>query len=158
MKVNEMSIAARHSRAKSYLKLTNFSEKERQAALFADLAISLSEVLVASQRDDDNILLDKYCQAASRFLLVASSQNVMDRFLVSDEQIAQIKNKWRTKSYNVMYLILEQQVQNAYFKHQVDDLIHAWHMFLKLGIVDLSLTESQIEEHFFGLYGIEPLD
>lgn len=157
MKVNEMSIAVRNSRAKSYLKLTNFSEKERQAALFADLAISLSEVLVASQGEDQDILLDKYSQAAGRFLLVASSQNVMDRFLVSDEQIAQIQNKWQTKSYNVMYLILEQQVQNAYFKHQVDDLVHAWHMFLKLGLVDLNLSESTIEKHFFKVYEIEPL-
>lgn len=152
-----MSIAVRNSRAKSYLKLTNFSEKERQAALFADLAISLSEVLVASQGEDQDILLDKYSQAAGRFLLVASSQNVMDRFLVSDEQIAQIQNKWQTKSYNVMYLILEQQVQNAYFKHQVDDLVHAWHMFLKLGLVDLNLSESTIEKHFFKVYEIEPL-
>ncbi|GKS80349.1 hypothetical protein LPAF129_00340 [Ligilactobacillus pabuli] len=157
MKVNEMSIAARNSRAKSYLKLTNFSEKERQAALFADLTISLSEVLVASQGENQDILLDKYCQTAGRFLLVASSQNVMDRFLISDEQIAQIQNKWQTKSYNVMYLILEQQVQNAYFKHQVDDLVHAWHMFLKLGLVDLNLSESTIEKHFFKAYEIEPL-
>lgn len=150
MKIYEMSIKARHSSRIPYLKLTNFSEKERQAALYANLSVVLSEVLVASQTMelDRKLLLDKYCQALGDFLLLASSQNIVDHFLVDSKQTAQIKSKWETKSFNILYLILEQQVQNSYFKHQTADLLHAWHMFLKLGLVDLKFDETDIESYF----------
>lgn len=152
MKVNEMSVIARHAMLPSYISMANFSERERQAALYTELSLSVSELFLEVQSDKSQVILDKFCNSVCRFLLVASSQNLLDKFLLDKIQFAQFKNKWASKSFNTVYLIMEQQILNAYFKHQMDDLIHAWHMLLKFGAVDLRFSEEEIEDRFFQLF------
>lgn len=147
-----MSFHARHAMLPSYLKMTNFSEREQQAALYSDLSLSVSEIFLGVRSDDTEVILDKFCCVVCRFLLVASSQNMIDKFLLETQQFEQLRSKWTSKSTNTVYLIVEQQIQNAYFKHQTDDLVHAWHLWLKFGAVDLHFSEKEIEEEFLRLF------
>ncbi len=152
MKINEMSQRARNSMLPSYLEIPNFSESERKAALYADLSLSLSTLIVCYQQGQRPILLKRYAQVLCRFLLVGSGQNMIDRLLLDHQKLTNIAHKWRSKSLNTLYLVLCQEIQNAYFKHQVDDIVHAWHLLLKLGIVDMGFTPQEIEHCFFELY------
>lgn len=42
------------------------------------------------------------------------------------------------------YLTIINLVMNAYYTHQQDYFRHAWHLFLKLGLVDWHLSEDEI--------------
>lgn len=152
MNVHEMSIRARNSMLPPYLKRTDFSEKEQIAVLYTDLLLSISELMLNSRGGDQTVILDNYCNGLCRFLLVASQQNIMDKFLLTDEELKAMKNKWPSKSFNTLYLILNQQIENSYFRHQKDALIHAWHMYIKFGLVDLQFSGTQIEKHFLEMF------
>ncbi|GBG95588.1 hypothetical protein LFYK43_20470 [Ligilactobacillus salitolerans] len=152
MKINEMSICARRNTERPVIPLADFSEKERSAALYADLSLSFNKFWLIKANGSGSAVLDQYCDVLMKFLLVASSHNMIDRFLITQEEIKQMQEKWQSKSFNSLYLIINQQLYNAYFKHQTSALLHAWRMVLKLGVRDLGYSAAEIEKRYFEIF------
>lgn len=102
-------------------------------------------------------LLDLYCDALVSFLQIANNKKWTYLLLVSDEELGSLKEKWQTASFAKIYLILQKLLNQSYFEHQDKSFQHAWHIFLKFGIVELKFTITQIESHFFARYGEDAL-
>lgn len=47
---------------------------------------------------------------------------------------------------NKEYLAIKHFLNGAYFSHHQEDLRHAWHLLLKMGIVDYSIAPAELEK------------
>ncbi|MDN7145045.1 hypothetical protein QS460_03780 [Liquorilactobacillus mali] len=107
---------------------------------------------------DSEKILDLYCEALVPFFQVANHKKWTYLLLVSDEQQHELEGKWKTQSFAKIYLILQKLLNQSYFEHQPNAFQHAWHIFLKFGIVELGLPLNKVEERFLSLYGKNSTD
>ncbi len=96
----------------------------------------------------NQVALQAYCNALQAFLQIANERKWTYKMLVDDELLAQIEQKWASQSLNTVYLILEQQLNKSYFENNQAAFVHAWHIFLKFGLVDLGFTADEIEAQY----------
>ena len=129
------------------------NEKEVIASMYANLNCNLSQTMLMLNQQTTNKLLDQYCQTLYCFLWVGIKRNWLHSLLIDDELIKKIQSKWESQSYNVMYLILQQQLDKSYFENNVKSFEHAWHIFLKLGCVDLKFDLEKIEINYMKFFG-----
>ncbi|MDN2453023.1 hypothetical protein [Lactobacillus sp. UCMA15818] len=110
------------------------------------------QTLVADKDTGDSVeTLDLYCEALIPFFQVANDKKWTYLLLVSDEELHELEGKWKTQSFAKIYLILQKMLNQSYFEHQSNSFQHAWHLFLKFGVVELGLSLNQIEECFLSL-------
>lgn len=138
---------ARNYPLKPVLPVKNFSEKERLASQYALLNYYLGKTMeINAERKQ---LLTNYCHTLQVFLQIANERKWTYKMLIDDEKKQAITNKWASQSLNVVYLIIGQQLNKSYFENKMDNFVHAWHIFLKLGIVDLGFTWAEIETSYY---------
>lgn len=88
-------------------------------------------------------LLVEYVDALDFILLISAKQQWTHLIVLDRNGIEQITTKPKgdlTKEY----LALKKMFFGSYFDHRQDDFRHAWHLFLKMGLVEFGFTEDEI--------------
>lgn len=153
MDINNMLSLTRHSEFPSMLPAKKITLDEKYSNLTTNLNLSLAKLFMAIQeKKSSKEILDDYCEGMRNFFAIANFKEWAYIMLISDEDLENIKSKWKSDSLSMVYLSIQQQIENCYFKRQPQGLVHAWHMYLKLGLIDLGFDAQQIEEHFVQMY------
>lgn len=91
--------------------------------------------------------LTRYTEAM-HWLLLFSARKQWTHLLVMDkadyQRIVQADANQDFNDFDKEYLTILHLVMSAYYTHQQDYFRHAWHLFLKLGLVDWQLSEQEI--------------
>jgi hypothetical protein len=92
-------------------------------------------------------LVDAYT-VALQWMLIFSARKQWTHLVVMDKDVYQrllaADPVDKGTVADQQYLAIKQFMFSAYTTHQQDDYRHAWHLFLKWGLVDLKLTEKEI--------------
>lgn len=147
----KMASHARHNRFPSFLPVQRMTEKEKAGILYVGITAALGD-LAKAYRGSQAEKLDAYCAVLRYFLEIGSDRQWLYKMLLSDEELQAMQEKWQAPSINTVFLILEQQLLNCYFKHQEAAFLHAWHILIKFGLVELGFSPAAIEERFKELY------
>ena len=149
MDFNQMFSIARHSEYSEMLPAKSYSLDEKYSNLVVNVNLSLATLFnKIRNKASKSELLDSYCMTMRDFFAIANFKEWTYIMLMSDEDLNAIGQKWKSESLAMVYLSIQQQINSCYFKRQPQSLVHAWHMFLKLGLIDLDFDENQIESHF----------
>lgn len=150
MKVMDITKLAELARRDKTLPLLPLKDplNEKKASLYAELELNLATFFRSPKEER----LKRYCIVLKDFLAIANETKWLYLLLLDEQQIAQFSTKWQTRSLNVLYLILQQQVNKSYFERKSEPLVHAWHIFIKYGLVEAGFTSEQIEEKYYELY------
>lgn len=146
MDITKMLTFARNHPLRPLLPSKTFSEKEQLAGQYVLVIYYLGQLMGSIQANQ--VALQAYCNALQAFLQIANERKWTYKMLVDDELLAQIEQKWASQSLNTVYLILEQQLNKSYFENNQAAFVHAWHIFLKFGLVDLGFTAGEIEAQY----------
>lgn len=127
----------------------------RKQTIFLDLDISLSDMaesagwykVINPSEVDKKKLLKAYAESMGLFLLFNAKMQ-WTHLVVLDEKawrrVADAKRATKLADLNKSYLAIKHFLSDAYFNHQQESYRHAWHLLLKMGIVDWKLTPEQI--------------
>ena len=147
MNISEMLSITRQSHFPPMLRAKKHSLDEKYCNLIVNVNLSLASLFQKIQLNQDK-LLDEYCEGLRDFLEIANFKEWAYIMLVDKDEVKKITQKCQSDSLATVYLIIQQQINKCYFEHQSQFLVHAWHIYLKLGLVDLRFTEDQIESRF----------
>lgn len=92
-------------------------------------------------------LLNEYVDAMDFFFLVAAIQQWTHLIPMTPEKIAELANG-RSTDLSKQYLAIKHLLYDAYFNHRQVSYQHAWHVFLKLGLVDFGFSQDEIQAAF----------
>lgn len=92
-------------------------------------------------------LLNEYVDAMDFFFLDSAIQQWTHLIPVTPEQLTTIAAKPAT-DLNKQYLAIKHLLYDAYFNHRQESYQHAWHVFLKIGLVDFGFTQDEIQTAF----------
>lgn len=149
MNVNELLSITRQSKFPKMLPAKQNNLDEKYSNLIANANISLAKLFGGIQMGmERNEILVRYCDAMRDFLEIANFKEWAYIMLISDEDLNALGQKWKSDSLAVVYLSIQQQLNQCYFHRQPQSLVHAWHMFLKLGLIDLDFEINEIEDQF----------
>lgn len=136
----------------------------RLANAFVALDVELSEMANTSEwfkvwkthrgKQDEGLtsratLLNEYVDAMDFFLLIANLKNWNKIIVDSQSELTTITAKKAEEFLDKQYLILKQMIFKTYFAHSESSYKHAWHLFLKFGLVDFGFTTDEIQVAFF---------
>ncbi|EHS87019.1 hypothetical protein PS3_16408 [Limosilactobacillus gastricus PS3] len=86
------------------------------------------------------------------WLLLFSAQKQWTHLVVMTpadyEHIKQLPPQSKVADQDKLYLSIKNFLYGAYFEHRQADFKHAWHLLLKLGLVDLKLDDQKIMTSF----------
>ncbi|MCP0886435.1 hypothetical protein LB941_03675 [Ligilactobacillus sp. WILCCON 0076] len=153
MQMSKMLDITLKSPLDSLFPIKQVNEKEILASIYSNLSCNLSQTMLMLKQKTTNEILDQYCQTLYCFLWIGIKRNWLHNLLIDAELEEKIQSKWTSQSYNVMYLILQQQLNKSYFENNMKSFEHAWHIFLKLGCVDLKFNFKEIEANYIKLFG-----
>lgn len=106
-----------------------------------------ADVLHPDHRIDRPQLLKDYVQALAWFLL-ASAKRQWTHLIALDQQqwqrITDAEEKTKLADLNREYLAVKNFLNSAYFSRRQEDFRHAWHLWLKMGLVDFGFTPAEI--------------
>lgn len=128
----------------------------RQQTIYAQLDLKLSEftrnagwldVLKQAKPVEHSQLVQTYTEALALFLLFSAKRQLTHLVVLSDEQWERITNaekKDKLADLNQEYLAIKNFLNGAFFSRRHEDFRHAWHLFLKLGLVDFEIKPAEI--------------
>ena len=96
---------------------------------------------------DHSQLLTNYCQTLNLFLLWSAKRQWTHLVVLSDDdwqRLTEAKAAEKVTDKNKQYLAIVRLLGNVQFSHQQESFRHAWHLFLKMGLVDWQLTPAEI--------------
>ena len=136
MDINEIAKKVRGREIKLFLPTKVLNPEERVAGLYVGLNV---------RNENRKELIEYFCETMVYFISIANEKKWLYLLLLNEEQISNFKSKWHSKSYNSVYLIIQQQINKCYFSHQSTEFVHAWHMLIKFGLVELGIS---LEDYF----------
>lgn len=140
--------AARHFEDRSLVE--KFTDEEKIAILYLKLNNTLAVLFSkTAQKMKDTDILASYCDVLCAFCRVGNHQKWTYLMLLSDEETDRLRQKWVSHSFANLFMILQQQLNKSFFERQNEPFLHAWHILLKFGLVELGYTPAQIEEKYF---------
>jgi len=92
-------------------------------------------------------LLNEYVDAMDFFFLVAAIQQWTHLMPMTVDALAELGEKKAT-DLNKQYLAIKHLLYDAYFDHRQVSYQHAWHVFLKIGLVDFGFKQDEIQAAF----------
>lgn len=127
----------------------------RQQTIFVDLDLALARTaesvgwyrVVEPVSVDHEALLKNYAEAVALFLLFSAKMQWTHLVVLDDEAWQRIAGSQRATNLadlNKAYLAVKHFLTDAYFNHQQEAFRHAWHLLLKLGMVDWQLSVAEI--------------
>ena len=150
---NRMLGLARQSAFPEMLPAKKITLDEKYSNLVVNVNLSLANLFTKIQaKAPKTELLKSYCQGMRDFFEMANFKEWAYIMLMTDEDLNQIGQKWKSDSFATVYLIIQQQINKCYFNRQPQALVHAWHMYLKLGLIDLDFDEQEIEAQYMEMY------
>lgn len=90
-------------------------------------------------------LVTQYAMTMTTFFNVAARQTWSHLIVMTDDQLLSLTKKRPAKSASQQYLAIRHFIDQSLFERQQAAFEHAWHLFLKWGLVDLKLTPTEIE-------------
>lgn len=123
---------------------------------YLNLDVTLSKLMMATQTVMINVpgemdqvaeekILDFYTQALIQFLTISLKQQWTHLMVMTDEDIDQFK-KFPQPRLAHQYMGIKTMLLNSYHQKRQADFAHAWRSFLKLGLVELNLTQKSLDE------------
>lgn len=88
-------------------------------------------------------LLEEYADALDFFLLIGAKQQWTHLIVMDRDAVKRLKDQ-KSSELNKQYLMIKKMVYGSYFDHRQADFEHAWHLFLKIGLVDFGFSEDDI--------------
>jgi len=92
-------------------------------------------------------LLNEYVDAMDFFFLVAAIQQWTHLMPMTADALTELGDKKAT-DLNKQYLAIKHLLYDAYFDHRQLSYQHAWHVFLKIGLVDFGFKQDEIQAAF----------
>lgn len=93
-------------------------------------------------------LLDTYIEVIDHTFQVAARQTWSHLIVMKPDDLKRLEQKQPAKSLSQQYLAIIHFLDQSFFDRQQLAFRHAWHLILKLGLVDLGFTEDQIEKAY----------
>ncbi|KRL04244.1 dUTPase [Liquorilactobacillus oeni] len=122
--------------------------QQRDTALFFELNVRLAELLGNFNRKKGIDFMDDFCLSAAAFLKIANEKKWTYLVLLTDKKISILEQKDKSKFIAQDYLILQKMLNKSYFERNAPAFVHAWHIFIKLGLVDFKFSATEIENAF----------
>lgn len=153
MDISRMLSVARQSNFSKMLPAKKITLDEKNKNLVVNVNLSLSNLFKMIQlRSPNKELLESYCYGIRDFLELSNFKEWSYLMLINDDDLRQLSQKWKSDSLATVYLSIQQQIGKCYLSRQSQALVHAWHMYLKLGLVDLSFNEHDVEECYYRIF------
>lgn len=92
-------------------------------------------------------LLEEYVDALDFILLIAAKQQWTHLIVLDRDEVSKLK-AGRPGELNKEYLSIKKMLYGSYFDHRQADFSHAWHLFLKMGLVDFGFSEDEIMQAY----------
>lgn len=92
-------------------------------------------------------LLNEYVDAMDFFFLLAAIQQWTHLVPLTTDDLTKLAEQ-RSTDLNKQYLAIKHLLYDAYFNHRQVSYQHAWHVFLKLGLVEFGFTQDEIQTAF----------
>jgi len=92
-------------------------------------------------------LLNEYVDAMDFFFLVAAIQQWTHLMPMTADDLASLSAKPAT-GLSKQYLAVKHLLYDAYYTHRQVSYEHAWHVFLKIGLVDFGFKQAEIQAAF----------
>lgn len=122
---------------------------DTQLAAFASDA-AWAKVLTKEPADRAG-LKDHYLKSLALMLLYSAKQQ-WTQLVVMDEptwqRIVKAQPSTKLADLNKEYLAVKHFLSGAYYSHRQEDFRHAWHLLLKMGIVDFGLQPADLEASY----------
>lgn len=102
---------------------------------------------VTQPTPDQQQVTQNYVKSLALILLFAAKQQWTHLVVLNDEQwqrVTGVEATAKLADLNKEYLAIKHFLSGAYFNHRQEDFRHAWHLLLKMGIVDLHRTPKEI--------------
>lgn len=96
-------------------------------------------------------LLQAYVEVLDHTFQVAARQTWSHLIVMKPEELEKLKQKRTAKSLSQQYLSISHFLDQSFIERQQVAFRHAWHLILKLGLVDLNFTEDQIQDAYLKL-------
>ncbi|GAX06909.1 dUTPase [Secundilactobacillus pentosiphilus] len=93
-------------------------------------------------------LLKAYIDVIDHTFQVAARQTWSHLIVMKPDDLERLEQKRPAKSLSQQYLAISHFLDQSYFDRQQLAFQHAWHLILKLGLVDLGFAEAQIEKSY----------
>lgn len=125
---------------------TIYLQLDVQLSRFASLA-GWADVLHVNQPATHQQLVAQYVKVVALFLLFSAKRQWTHLIVLSAEQWQRISGadkKDQLADLNREYLAIKNLLNGAYVSRHQEDLRHAWHLLLKLGIVDFEISPAEI--------------
>ncbi|MFC6180919.1 dUTPase [Lactiplantibacillus daowaiensis] len=92
-------------------------------------------------------LMNEYVDAMDFFFLVAAIQQWTHLMPMTPDELTDLTAK-PTTDLNKQYLAIKHLLYDAYFDHRQASYQHAWHVFLKIGLVEFGFDQDEIQAAF----------
>ena len=125
---------------------TVYVQLDLKLSAFAKAA-GWADVLHPHRSIDHEQLTKLYTQGLALFLLASAKRQWTHLVVLSDEQwqrITTADKKDKLADLNREYLAVKNFLNGAYFNRRHEDFRHAWHLWLKMGIVDFGISPEEI--------------
>lgn len=93
-------------------------------------------------------ILSLYVDGLDHFFLIANLKNWNQVVIVDDKELKHLASRKKTKYLSQLYLAIKNMLYDSYFNHNLNDLMYAWKLYLKLGLSDLALSKTEITKIF----------
>lgn len=101
------------------------------------------------RKSDADVLLEYYVETLHWFLLYSARKQWTHLVVISQDgfkKIMSAKPSTKLVDLDKEYLAIKYLLFTSYYTHRQEDFRHAWHMLLKMGLVDFKLEPARIEE------------
>lgn len=133
-------------------------ESLRIAYVTADVELGKLVNLVGWSRperqteNNNETLLKQYITVLDAMFQVAAKQTWSHLIVMSEGELAPLTQKQPAKSLSQQFLSINHFLDQSLFDRRQDAFKHAWHLIIKLGVVDLKLSGNQIEAGYIKQY------
>lgn len=93
-------------------------------------------------------LLSAYTDLVNCTFQVAARQTWSHLIVMAPDKLTALKQKKPAKSLSQQFLATQHFIDQSLFERQQPAFEHAWHLILKLGLVDLHFSEADIQTAF----------
>lgn len=134
----------------------------RQQTIFVMLDCQLANFVqaagwadVLNQEEHDPALARQSYLKALALLLLFSAKKQWTHLVVMDDaqwqRVTTAKQSTKLADLNKEYLAIKHFLNGAYYSHRQEDFRHAWHLLLKMGIVDFDYQPADFQQEYLDL-------
>lgn len=96
-------------------------------------------------------LLTAYVDALDLFLWLALTEQWTHLVVLEADELQKLA-RMPKRDLNAHYIGIKTMLWSAYHRKSQQDYAHAWHSFLKLGLVEFGLTEAEIQAAYLAKF------